>query len=89
MALFIKKNKEMYSDEPQWSNAKSQSEPILQLEDKSDIQNQLKLIHFTEEELRSLIVIRPYMEKHIEEIVDTFYNTITAIPHLKKIIEDH
>lgn len=89
MALFVRKTKEVHSDEPQWTNIEPQSEPLLQLESKTDIQNQLKLIHFTEDDLKSLITIRPYMEKHIDEIVDTFYNTITAIPHLKSIIDDN
>lgn len=89
MTLFAKKGLMKHSDEPQWNNIHYQSEVLLPLENKSEIQNQLKLIHFTKEDLQSLVLIKPYIEKHLEEIIDHFYNTLITIPHLEKMISEH
>ncbi|MDF2661027.1 MAG: hemAT 1 [Paenibacillus sp.] len=55
----------------------------------SQITAQLRMIALTEEDLRLLQSIQPFIMEHIDEIVDDFYKTVIAVNGLKDIIERH
>lgn len=89
MAVFRRISKNPNYEEPKWIGVNSQQENLLEISRDSDVYAQLKLIHLTEEDLNLLACIKPYIEKSIEEIVDTFYDALTSIPQLKSIINQH
>lgn len=89
MAIFRRISKNPNYEEPKWIGVNSQQENLLEISRDSDVYAQLKLIHLTEEDLNLLACIKPYIEKSIEEIVDTFYDALTSIPQLKSIINQH
>lgn len=89
MAIFRRISKNPNYEEPKWIGVNSQQENLLEISRDSDVYAQLKLIHLTEEDLNLLTCIKPYIEKSIEEIVDTFYDALSSIPQLKSIINQH
>ncbi|MEJ9281909.1 globin-coupled sensor protein [Ureibacillus thermosphaericus] len=89
MAIFRRISKNPNYEEPKWIGVNSQQENVLEISRDSDVYAQLKLIHLTEEDLNLLACIKPYIEKSIEEIVDTFYDALSSIPQLKSIINQH
>jgi heam-based aerotactic trancducer len=89
LAIFRRISKNPNYEEPKWIGVNSQQENLLEISRDSDVYAQLKLIHLTEEDLNLLTCIKPYIEKSIEEIVDTFYDALSSIPQLKSIINQH
>lgn len=53
------------------------------------IKKQLQMLEFTEEDLKYLKVLKPYVDEHIEHIVDIFYRNIGMESSLIKIIKDN
>lgn len=47
---------------------------------------QLDMISLTFEEMKLAKAVQPLISEHVEEIVETFYRTITNVEHLKNII---
>lgn len=89
MVIFKRISKPNDSGEPKWEELSRRKEKLLEIGKDSDIHKQLKLIHLTEEDLNLLVFIKPYIEKNIDEIIDSFYDELTAIPHLNEIIQKH
>lgn len=89
MGSFFPINKRKRTDEPNWEFVNERSVQLLNIDQQSEIRDQMKLIRLTEDDLYSLAVLKPYIEKHSDEIMDAFYNHLISINHLKKIIEDH
>ncbi|MFY0544396.1 protoglobin domain-containing protein [Brevibacillus sp. H7] len=54
-----------------------------------ELQNQMKMIGLSEEELKIIAHIRPLVDQHIEKIVSTFYQTILNVDRLKHIVQSH
>ncbi|MFF5994145.1 globin-coupled sensor protein [Lysinibacillus sp. KU-BSD001] len=50
---------------------------------------QLKIIDLTVEDLHRVRAIKPYVEVHIKEVVDAFYETIESVPEFYNIINEH
>ena len=88
MGMFFRTNTKQRIDEPQWSKNNRQS-THLHINSKSELHEQMTLIELTEDDLHSLTFLKPYIEKNSDEIINSFYNTLNSISHLKKIIEDH
>ncbi|WP_186278784.1 globin-coupled sensor protein [Lysinibacillus sp. BW-2-10] len=89
MGLFFSTNKKMQIEEPNWASIDHQAISILETNSHPGLLEQLALIEFTEDDVKSLVTLKPYIEENIGEIINTFYNALSSIPHLKKIIEDH
>ncbi|MGM7636708.1 protoglobin domain-containing protein [Bacillus sp. Hm123] len=51
--------------------------------------DQLQMIHLTIEDLRNIRLLKPTIEQNIEAVVEAFYSTIMAVPHLMNIIQKH
>lgn len=54
-----------------------------------DIRLQIKMIHLTENDLKVLKYIQPYVKDNIDKMTKGFYDRVMAVPHLKGIIEDN
>ncbi|GEN47133.1 globin-coupled sensor protein [Alkalibacillus haloalkaliphilus] len=52
-----------------------------------DLEKQLKMVNLTEEDLATLMALKPIVTEHIEEIVVQFYANIEHEPSLMKIIQ--
>ncbi|PAQ15654.1 chemotaxis protein [Bacillaceae bacterium SAOS 7] len=50
---------------------------------------QLKMIQLTVEDLRNIRSLKTTIEQNIEAVVEAFYSTIMAVPHLMNIIQKH
>ncbi|WP_431028852.1 methyl-accepting chemotaxis protein [Lysinibacillus sp. LZ02] len=50
---------------------------------------QLKIIDLTVEDLHKVRAVKPYVEMHIKEVVDAFYETIESVPEFYNIINQH
>lgn len=48
-----------------------------------------KFVGLTEEDLRRLVSIRPIFEKHVSDIVASFYENLSQVPALMSIINNH
>lgn len=79
-----------------WRKAKEPSflDRAAQLQVKFEIHDEmllklLDMVSFSAEEVRLARAIQPIITEHASEIVDTFYNTITSVEHLKDIIITH
>ncbi|EMT46579.1 methyl-accepting chemotaxis protein [Anoxybacillus flavithermus AK1] len=55
----------------------------------SDRKQQIAFVQLTEEDVQQLASIRPLFAKHVERIVDAFYDQVGQMPHLRKIIDHH
>lgn len=66
-----------------------EAHPVLDIEEDSELAMQLQLIHLTEEDLAVAQCIKPYIEEHIYEIMDRFYDNIEQHPDLKGIINKY
>lgn len=55
----------------------------------SDILNQLKTLHLTEKDLKTIKAVKPLIENHIGSILDGFYAPVLNMPHLNNIIVNH
>ncbi|MGG6431684.1 protoglobin domain-containing protein [Anoxybacillus sp. D401a] len=55
----------------------------------SDRKQQVSFVGLTEEDIQQLASIRPLFAKHVERIVDAFYDQVGQMPHLRKIIDHH
>ncbi|ACJ33720.1 Methyl-accepting chemotaxis protein [Anoxybacillus flavithermus WK1] len=55
----------------------------------SDRKQQVSFIGLTEEDIQLLASIRPLFAKHVERIVNAFYDQVGQMPHLRRIIDNH
>lgn len=54
-----------------------------------DRKQQVVFVGLTEEDVQRLASIRPLFAKHVERIVDAFYDRVGQMPHLRRIIDNH
>lgn len=54
-----------------------------------ELKTQVAMIGLTESDIKRLHVLQPIVDKHIDILVDNFYDTITKEPSLIEIIEKH
>jgi len=59
------------------------------IEDQDELNEQMKMIDLTEEDLILLRGIKPAVERNIEYIIDHFYNTVLGVGKLEEIIIKH
>ncbi|WP_426448989.1 protoglobin domain-containing protein [Paenibacillus sp. S-38] len=57
--------------------------------DDRELDEQLRMIRLTEQDLRVIKVIQPLMESQIDWIVEQFYDAVLKVGKLEKIIRDH
>lgn len=60
----------------------------MNISDKRALQK-LKMINLSDDDLQLILRIKPLLEDNIDQIVETFYSTILAIPSLEKIIDTY
>ncbi|MBS7345481.1 MAG: globin-coupled sensor protein [Caryophanon sp.] len=53
------------------------------------LKKKIEIVNITEQDLRYLCSMRPYIQKHIDELVEAFYNCIGQEPSLVAIINKH
>src|SRR5690606_14501490 len=53
------------------------------------VSERLKMIHLQQDELDYIKVVKPIVEEHIEEIVESFYASILQVESLNDIIYSH
>ncbi|SOB98690.1 heam-based aerotactic trancducer [Ureibacillus xyleni] len=56
---------------------------------KPKYKKQVQMVHLTEQDLKYLVVLKPYVEKKIYEIVEQFYDALFAEDYLIKIINEN
>ncbi|MFK2825387.1 globin-coupled sensor protein [Bacillus sp. B190/17] len=61
----------------------------LSVRPESSLSNQLDMIHLTEKDLTTVKALQPLVEKNLDSIVTTFYDTIIKQPNLLDIIQNH
>ncbi|SIS40085.1 globin-coupled sensor protein [Salimicrobium flavidum] len=61
----------------------------IEVEEGSDLEKQLKMIHMTEEDLGVLNSLEPVFEEHVQGVVDQFYANLEKEPSLIDIINEH
>jgi heme-based aerotactic transducer len=59
------------------------------IKDEAEVNAQLKMIHFTDTDLKTLQQMRPMIANHMESIVDSFYQSVLDVDKLKGIIQQH
>jgi len=59
------------------------------IEGEAEVNAQLKMIHFTSEDIEVIQRMQPIIKSHIEWIVDSFYRSVLDVDKLKGIIEQH
>nr|WP_066174855.1 globin-coupled sensor protein [Bacillus marinisedimentorum] len=52
-------------------------------------QAKLFMIHFSQEDLKTVKSLYPLVERHIDELVEHFYETVLQVEDLKRIISSH
>jgi len=50
---------------------------------------QLHLVNLTKEDLQLIKSLKPYVEQHVVEVVETFYNAVESVPTLREVIQKH
>lgn len=61
----------------------------INIDPKSDIMKQLKIIDLTEKDLGVIRALKPIVGEHINDIVDTFYKNLENESSLTKIVNDN
>lgn len=61
--------------------------PVFEIPNSVNIKNQVKMLRITKNDLAMAQLLKPYVEKHIYEIVDVFYKTIKENRFLTVMIE--
>lgn len=61
----------------------------IQIKNHPKVQKQLAMLMLTETDLKYLQAFQPYIEKNIDEIVDSFYQALQIESGLLKIIDNH
>lgn len=54
-----------------------------------DILKQMEMIELRKEDIQLLKLLRPLMEEHLDDVMVTFYNTISKVETLNTIISEH
>lgn len=86
---FLAQHKVMFNDRRGNSPDRQIDEQTYAIEDEAEVNAQLKMIHFTDRDLDVLRQMRPVIAKHMEWIVDSFYQSVLGVDKLKEIIEQH
>lgn len=86
--LFTSKAKES-NHQLSYLSMSEQHTGILETGTDHDLKAQIRMIDLTEPDLRLLKAIQPLIEANIDEIVSSFYQSVTDVPQLKGIIDDH
>ena len=50
---------------------------------------QLHLVNLTKEDLQLIKSLKPYVEQHVVDVVETFYNAVESVPSLQDVIQNH
>lgn len=72
---------------PTWMEMAGQEKVVVDVGHDSNLIKQMKMISLTEEEIRFAKAVRKVVEKNIDLIVSTFYQTVLDVEQLRKIIE--
>ncbi|WP_083205139.1 globin-coupled sensor protein [Bacillus sp. FJAT-27264] len=59
------------------------------LEGHEELNEQMRMIHLTQEDLSQLHKVKPILERNIEYIIDHFYNSVLGVRKLEAIIKEH
>lgn len=59
------------------------------LDGHDDLNEQMRMIDLTEEDLRLLRLMKPVVEQRIDDITNQFYNTVLGVNKLEAIILEH
>ncbi|MVP00263.1 globin-coupled sensor protein [Paenibacillus lutrae] len=70
------------------SQAKLKGTGILDVGADLEMDQQVRMIGLTQEDMWVLHAVQPLITEHIDEIVETFYQSVLDVQSLKKIIED-
>lgn len=62
--------------------------PIMKFTNRPELEQQMKLIGIEEDNLRQIKSYQPYITAGVSTITDVFYESVLAIPTLRKIIEE-
>lgn len=71
------------------SFAPTATETFHTLDGHDDLNEQMRMIDLTEEDLRLLRLMKPVVERRIDDITDQFYNTVLGVNKLEAIILEH
>lgn len=66
-----------------------QMQGVIQIMKSSNLEDQLKMVEITEDDLAIALTLKPYIEKNIEKIVDNFYAKLAYHKPLIEIINKH
>src|SRR5690625_1803356 len=72
-------------DRTSWLEQAKKQVVVIQIEDETVLQ-QLGMIDLTETDLKIAKAVQPLVIKHIDDIVSSFYDTITSIAQLRELI---
>ncbi|KAA0550392.1 globin-coupled sensor protein [Bacillus sp. BGMRC 2118] len=84
----IKNNKRRQKEVSIFSNI-SEIDTKIELMNNSDYVTQVKMISLTEENLRHLKAMQPFIKEKLDYIVERFYSNLAKQPALMQIIHDH
>ena len=84
MGIFKNKNRE----EDVWARKAEAAQGSIDLSEPQALM-QLAMIDLTERDLKLIHAFQPIVELHIDELVDSFYDTILKVEELKSIIQSH
>ena len=87
--LFRKKHQQEKETTSLYHSTPSHVETYYQQLVSSDRKQQVVFVGLTEEDVQRLASIRPLFAKHVERIVDAFYDRVGQMPHLRRIIDNH
>ena len=85
--LFAKKKQN--SKKPILKELSQEMTPLLDVKPDSELQDQLNMLDFTEEDFAIAQVLRPYVEEENTEIIDSFYKNLEHHAPLIEIIDLH
>ena len=61
----------------------------IQFTHNTHLNKRIEIINITEQDLRYLCSFRPYVQQHIDDLVESFYSCIGQVPELVDIINKH
>lgn len=82
-------SKEEVLKEPSWIEKSRTQQVRIALEGYDEIQEQIRMIALTQDDLKLIKAIEPMVRRHIDSIIEQFYTTILHVEELKQIIHEH
>jgi heme-based aerotactic transducer len=89
MSFLRRKDKMLNRSEIVVFKEKAMAEEVVIAIHNPDILKQMEMIELRKEDIQLIKVLHPFVEEHIDAIVDSFYNSILQVEALKAIISDH